>query len=194
MVLPAEICELIEALRREVAELRRENEALRADNAALRAEVAELRRQLGMDSSNSSKPPLSDGLKKKSRIPGSLRGRSGKKSGGQAGHKGDTLRQAEAPDRVVRHEAQACSRCRADLTAAMQTGVEKRQVFDLPERLIEVAEHQARSIAVRRAAGRRKPSFLRASPRRRNTASVFERRRFISTSISSFPRMKLPKR
>jgi transposase len=166
MVLPAEIRELIEALQREVAELRHENEALRAengalgaDNAALRAEVAELRRQLGMDSSNSSKPPSSDGLKKKPRIPGSLRGRSGKQSGGQAGHKGDTLRQAEAPDRVVRHEAQACSRCRADLTAAMQTGVEKRQVFDLPERLIEVTEHQASVYCCAACGGETKADF-----------------------------------
>ncbi len=146
---PTEIRELIGALRRENAELRREHEglragnaALRAESAALRAENAELRRRLDLDSSNSSKPPSSDGLKKKPRIPGSLRGRSGKKSGGQAGHKGDTLRQVEAPDRVVRHEAQACSRCRAVLTAAMQTRVERRQVFDLPERLIEVTEHQ----------------------------------------------------
>jgi transposase len=136
MILPAEVCELIEALRREVAELRGENEALRAENA-------ELRRRLELDSSNSSKPPSSDGLKKKPRIPGSLRRRSGKRSGGQAGHKGDTLRQVAAPDRVIRHEAQACGHCRAGLTGAMERGVETRQVFDLPEKLIEVTEHQA---------------------------------------------------
>jgi len=131
------------ALRAENRALRAENAALRAENAALRAKIAELQRRLGLDSSNSSKPPSSDGLKKKPRIPGSLRGRSGKPSGGQAGHKGDTLRQVETPDRVVRHEAQACLHCRAGLTASMERGVERRQVFDLPERLIEVTEHQA---------------------------------------------------
>jgi len=67
MILAAEIRELIGALRSEIADLRRENEALRADNAALRAEAAELRRRLDLDSSKSSKPPSSDGLRKKPR-------------------------------------------------------------------------------------------------------------------------------
>ena len=164
MILPAAIRDAIDPLMRDIAQLRdevawlrresearraenearrAENEALRTENAALRVENAELRRRLDLDSSTSSKPPSSDGLKKKPRIPGSLRGRSGKASGGQPGHKGDTLRQVETPDQVVRHEAQACLHCRAALTASMARGVEKRQVFDLPERLIEVTEHQA---------------------------------------------------
>ena len=142
MTLPAEICELIEGLRLEVANLRRENEALRAENARLRAENAELRRRLDQDSSTSSKPPSSDGLRKKPRVPGSLRGRSGKASGGQPGHKGDTLRRVATPDRIVRHEAATCRHCQGALAASMQIGVEARQVFDLPERLIEVTEHQ----------------------------------------------------
>jgi transposase len=61
----------------------------------------------------------------------------------KVGHKGDTLKQVEAPDWIERNTASVCLRCCASLTAAMQTAAEKRQVFDLPERLIEVSEHQA---------------------------------------------------
>jgi transposase len=39
--------------------------ALRAENASLKARIAELERRLGLDSSNSGKPPSSDGLKKR---------------------------------------------------------------------------------------------------------------------------------
>jgi transposase len=152
MSLPAEIVGLIEALRREVADLRRENEALRA-------EVGELRRQLGKDSSNSSKPPSSDGLKRKPRIAGSLREKSGKTSGGQVGHKGDTLKRVETPDRIERHTARVCRCCLGVLTQAMQTGVETRQVFDLPERLIEVTEHRASIYCCAACGGETKADF-----------------------------------
>ncbi|HKM82431.1 MAG TPA: IS66 family transposase [Candidatus Acidoferrum sp.] len=136
MILRPEIRDLISALQREI-------EVLRMENAALRQEVADLRRQLDKNSSNSSKPPSSDGMKKPPRIAGSTRGRSGKTSGGQAGHAGDTLKPVAKPDVVERHEAEACRHCLAGLTIAMVTGVEKRQVFDVPEPRLEVTEHQA---------------------------------------------------
>jgi transposase len=129
MSLPAEVEELIVSLRRQIA--------------ALEAEVAALRRQLGQDSSNSSKPPSSDGLKKKPRLARSLRGRSGKTSGGQEGHRGDTLRQVADPDFVVPHTACVCEYCCSPLDPKSAIGHEKRQVFDLPERPLLVTEHRA---------------------------------------------------
>ena len=149
---------LIEGLQQDLAALRAENALLRtqntavqadnatfrAENAALKEEVADLRRQIDKNSSNSSKPPSSDGFRKPPRVPKSLRGASGKKSGGQVGHRGDTLRPVGKPDKIEQHDAAHCAHCAAALTAAMATGVEKRQVFDLPEPRLEVTEHQAR--------------------------------------------------
>ncbi len=152
MILRPEIQDLIDALRREI-------EILRADNAALRQEVADLRRRLDKNSSNSSKPPSSDGLKKPPRVPGSTRGKSGKTSGGQAGHAGGTLKQVVKPDVIEWHEAQACRHCLAGLTTAMITGVEKRQVFDLPEPRLEVTEHQATIYCCARCRGQTTAGF-----------------------------------
>ena len=49
--------------------------------AVLQARIADLERRLGLNSSNSDKPPSSDGLKKPARVS-SLREASGKKTGG----------------------------------------------------------------------------------------------------------------
>jgi hypothetical protein len=61
---------------------------LEAENAALRERVEELQARLAKDSHNSGKPPSSDGLARKTK---SLCKRSGKKAGGQIGHRGETL-------------------------------------------------------------------------------------------------------
>jgi transposase len=127
-----------------------ENATLRAEIAGLKelitglqAQIAELQRRLGLDSSNSGKPPSSDGLKKPTRTR-SLRERSGKPRGGQKGHPGDTLYQVETPDVVVDHYPETCAGCGAVLTAAMATTHTARQVFDLPEPSPPVVtEHRA---------------------------------------------------
>jgi transposase len=123
--------------------LRAENALLRAENAALMGRLAELERRLGLNSSNSGKPPSSDGLKKPPRVS-SLRGPSSKKTGGQKGHPGTTLRRRESPDATVDHYPEACTACGAPLTAAMANGYVARQVFDLPEPTpLLVTEHRA---------------------------------------------------
>jgi len=129
--------EIVAALRAELAEQT-------ALTAAALARVAELERRLGLDSGNSGKPPSSDGLKKKAPRTRSLRERSGRKTGGQRGHRGETLRAAENPDAVVDHFPQTCSGCGGALEAGAATDFTARQVFDLPEpRPLVVTEHRA---------------------------------------------------
>ena len=114
-----------------------------AEIAALKAHIAELERRLGLNSSNSGKPPSSDGLKKPARVK-SLREPSDKPSGGQKGHKGETLRQVGEPDRIVDHYPSSCPACGATVTLAMSAGHSARQMFDLPEPVpLVVTEHRA---------------------------------------------------
>ena len=126
-----------------IALLLAQEERHAAEMAALQARIAELERRLGLNSSNSDKPPSSDGMKKPARVS-SLRQLSGKKRGGQKGHPGKTLRRSTTPDVPLDHYPQTCSACGAALTAAMATDHLARQVFDLPEpRPLIVTEHRA---------------------------------------------------
>ena len=107
----------------------------------LAEQIERLEDQLAKNSSNSGKPPSSDGYEKPA--PKSRRKRSGKKSGGQAGHPGSTLRGVLKPDHVEVHAVSCCSNCHASLKREKAVKIEKRQVFDLPQIRIEVTEHQA---------------------------------------------------
>jgi transposase len=108
----------------------------------LQTRIAELEKRTKKNSSNSSKPPSSDGLSKPPRTS-SLRERGKNKSGGQLGHKGETLKQALHPDIITRHIVTSCPDCHSELSSEPLTGIVKRQVFDIPPPKIEVTEHQA---------------------------------------------------
>jgi transposase len=111
---------------------------------ALLERIEELERRLGLNSSNSGKPPSSDGFKRPSRVT-NQRQQTGRKSGGQKGHEGTTLRQVAIPDKVIEHFPPSCTRCGGALSREQATGHQKRQVFDLPQPVVEVTEHRAHS-------------------------------------------------
>ena len=103
--------------------------------------IQKLEDQVAKNSRNSGKPPSSDGLKKGK--PKSLREKTGRKSGGQKGHQGHTLKMSETPDEVVLHQVDECQHCGQDLQEVEAVKVEKRQIFDIPPVKLYVEEHQA---------------------------------------------------
>jgi transposase len=127
-----------------IAELRAANAEQARLIVTLQARLAELERRLGKDSSNSSKPPSSDGLRKPTRAERrsderAKRRRPGKQPGAPGAH----LALVAEPDEVDWHAPDRCSQCGADLVLAPVTGVEARQVFDLPPLRLGVVEHRA---------------------------------------------------
>ncbi len=124
------------ALRAQVSEL----PLLRAQVEALAAQVHDLQARAAKDSHTSGKPPSSDGLKRRTK---SLRQRSGKKAGGQLGHRGETLHLVAVPDAVEEHRPAVCTACQAALDGAPVVRRERRQVQEVPPVRLLVTEHQA---------------------------------------------------
>ena len=113
---------------------------LREQLAVLQSQVADLAAQVKANSRNSSRPPSSDGLAKPA--PKSLRGKSGRKPGRPKGQPGATMPLSDHPDKVVKHRPKRCGGCGKSLRRGEVTGVERRQVIDIPPVKAEVTEHQ----------------------------------------------------
>src|ERR1700694_4847642 len=107
---------------------------------ALTQEVKDLQDRLAKDSHNSSLPPSSDRFV---RQPKSLRKKSEKKSGGQEGHEGTTLRFSKAPDEVIEHLVAVCASGQHDLREVEACVTLRRPVVDIPSPRLIVQEHRA---------------------------------------------------
>lgn len=149
-----------EALRQAFLAVETERAALKAALTALEIEVERLRREAGRNSGNSGKPPSSDTItqrqaqndKRQSRAERRRAARAKAKKlaegpkrdpGKQPGDPGATLAQIDDPDTVISHAPGCCAGCGGDLADAEVVAIERRQVFDLPKRALEVTEHQA---------------------------------------------------
>jgi transposase len=119
--------------------LREHNKMLEGQIGALQECVKALQGQLAKDSHNSSLSPSSDRFV---RPPKSLRQKSGKKPGGQKGHRGHHLRQVQTPDEVLVHPVLECWHCQHDLRGQTASIPERRQVIDLPAQRLWVTEHR----------------------------------------------------
>ena len=125
----------IERLKKENEELRKENLQLKEIIQTLIAKIASLEERLSRyenpkNSRNSSVPPSQDYTRtSKNR---SLREPSGKKPGGQQGHKGTTLEMVENPDKIIEYIPDFCRCCGYDISQLPTDFVEKRQEVVLP--------------------------------------------------------------
>ena len=130
-----------------IQQLETENAQLREQVMGLLQRIQQLEQRLASDSHNSSKPPSSDGLTRSPKRR-SLRQKSGKKSGGQRGHKGHSLQLVEQPDQLVTYAPECCQHCQTRLEwpcEKLKLRVkERRQVWDLPALplKLEVTEHR----------------------------------------------------
>lgn len=111
----------------------------------LTREVEFLREELRLNknpknSGNSSLPPSKDLFQGKNQ---SLREKSNKKSGGQPGHKGETLLMTPNPDKIIKHvPSLVCPKCGEIHTEDSLQLIGKRQVIDTPIIKASVTEHQ----------------------------------------------------
>lgn len=98
----------IRHLNDKISDLKKENNLLRAENQLLREDNARLKSIINNDSSNSSLPPSFDqkGTKPANTFNG--RSKTGRKAGGQKGHKGTTLTKSDIEKKIregaCRHE------------------------------------------------------------------------------------------
>ena len=125
-----------------------ELEKIIADQAlvieALLLRIAELEDRLNKNSRNSSKPPSSDGLNKPT--PKSLRKPSGKKPGGQPGHKGSGVKIDREPDEVVELRPETCGECGKELPKEGQRRVERRFKIGIAIKIILAAYDQYEAV------------------------------------------------
>lgn len=110
---------------------------LTKENVELKQKVKDLEFRISKDSHNSSKPPSSDGYKKKTIV--NQRTKTGKSIGGQPGHKSNSKPFHEHPDRVYYHLPNGCD-CGTEHWEEKPSEI--FQVVDLPPIKAYVTEHR----------------------------------------------------
>ena len=106
--------DLVKLLMSQLSALEKEVMTLRSENALLKSHWAQ-------SSTNSHRPPSSDGLTKK---PAFARPKGGK-TGGQKGHSGKNLKMVITPDVIETHLPSLCKRCGQSLIDKEMTTLPK---------------------------------------------------------------------
>ena len=141
---------------------------MREENKILCQEIRELREKLELvlsqlakkevkkDSHNSHNPPSQD---KSTHEKKSLRKKTGRKSGGQKGHKGHYLAMTDNPDEKHIVKSDYCSKCGDTIDQEKQQLVSKRQIVEIPSIRPRYIEYQQYGCQCGRCGHLQKGSF-----------------------------------
>jgi len=135
--LTAEVASMKVEHKKEMEILRAENQRLSKENQALKGEVQKLKDIMHKNSGNSSKPPSSDGFTK---IQNS-REKSGKRPGGQFGHKGTPPRLFSNPTRIEDIKAEKCG-CGGKIAYTGKYTAKQAVDIEITTTIVEYREHE----------------------------------------------------
>ncbi len=131
----------------------RQVEALLTKIDAQAAEITELKRRLGENSSNSNKPPSTDPPAARAERPDP--GPTGKRRGGQPGHKGHRRELLPLSQVTAREDCfpPTCRACEAPLPKTRDEAPLVRQIIDVPEIRPAVTQYDCHHVQRTRTCG-----------------------------------------
>lgn len=160
----------------EIAKLNRNIESLRHQLRKKNEEITELKDRLSKyenpekDSSNSNTPPSKERIEDEIvRRTKTLRKSSGKKPGGQVGHKGHKLSCIDTPDEIVDDIPNYCTNCSESLADAERILDYVTQVVSIPD-IKPVIKEIRHYVMICKNCGER----IRTTPRRRSNDVVYD--------------------
>lgn len=160
----------------EIAKLNRNIESLKHQLRKKNEEITELKDRLSKyenpekDSSNSNTPPSKERIEDEIvRRTKTLRKSSGKKPGGQVGHKGHKLSCIDTPDEIVDDIPNYCTNCSESLADAERILDYVTQVVSIPD-IKPVIKEIRHYVMICKNCGER----IRTTPRRRSNDVVYD--------------------
>ena len=160
----------------EIAKLNRNIESLKHQLRKKNEEITELKDRLSKyenpekDSSNSNTPPSKERIEDEIvRRTKTLRKSSGKKPGGQVGHKGHKLSCIDTPDEIVDDIPNYCTNCGESLADAERILDYVTQVVSIPD-IKPVVKEIRHYVMICKNCGER----IRTTPRRRSNDVVYD--------------------
>ena len=139
IIMIEKLLDIVAELQIKIDELQKRVDELTVENEMLRQQLKD--KSTKRNSGNSHMPPSNDMAKPKNK--NTRRTPSGKKPGGQKGHKGHTLSEVADPAHTIKHFPEgACPKCGLPISQGQCSLAFSRQVCDIPPIKPEFTEHK----------------------------------------------------